>query len=323
MIYRLNNKNLHLLNPLDTSEVNIDLSMFKSIDDFQFVLNKNNDRIAFSVNNDGANGLYVMNFIEKNYRNIYQGQFYDFTWLNDSDLIINTGKEICKLNVDNGNLKKLYKFSRTEMAPLSLLANDEGTKIMALINDKPFVYDLINQEVVKIPFKITNYCWFNNEEILYSYQNGIKGFNVVTGKKFNFIPTFKTLNKIPGFSEDFDEYRFNDFEFNIVEPKFFGNLVFFKVEVLFWDSDEAISAVLSVDLDKTKVQLHYMCRKGFFNFYEPMLNGEVISILGIPKEKVSTKLIHSKSVLNYIRYYPSPNALIPSHTFSYQSYYES
>ncbi|MBD7971003.1 hypothetical protein [Paenibacillus gallinarum] len=325
MLYRLNEKNLNFLNPLDGSEVNIDLSMFQNLDNFHFILSKNNSQIAFSGIVDGVKNMYVMSLHDKkNWRNIYQGQLHDYTWLTDFEIIINTGKEICKLNVDNGALKMLYKFSRINMAPLSMLVNEDGTKIMAVtVHNKPFVYDLINQEVTKIPFRITNYCWINKEEILYSNLNGIKRFNVVTGKKFNFITTIKMLEKIPGFSEIFEGVHFNEMNIDITEPKLFGNQVFFKLSIS-RNVGETISAVLSVDINLSKIERNYLCQKGLFSFYEPMLDGKVISILGIPEERESTILIHNKAtVINYKGYYPSPNISIPTRSFPYQGYYES
>jgi hypothetical protein len=327
MLSRVENNILQLINPINDFKLSIDVSFFSELE--MYCMDKTNENIAISGLVDGENCLFVMNLGEKRLRKVFEGEFHDFNWLNTQELILNNGKELIKVNTNDENTEALCKVSRITTAPMRLAANPNHSRIMGVYRfDKPFVYTIGNQDgIKKLPFRIRHYCWINNEEILYSNHNGIKRFNVVKGEKSNFIINIQQIKKIPGLKEVFSNYSFKDCSIHIEEPKFIGNLVYFKLEVFFPGIDTpSLAAVLSVDLEKTKGDVVFLSASGLFRDYEPLFNGQLLSVLGIRSDtepELESKVLLNKEELKLDGYYPVIHSHMPSTLSLYQDYYES
>jgi hypothetical protein len=185
-------------------------------------------------------------------------------------------------------------------------------------HEKLFVYTVGEKEIQKIPFRIRDYCWINEEEILYSYQNGIKRYNCATGEKGNFLINFSQLKKIPGIKEFCEKYSIQDCtSLNLTEPQYINGKVYFNLFAFFVE-EESVSALLFVDLKKSIGEVLFIHQGGSVRFIV-LLDGELISILGDTDINCKTLVLGKEADLE--GYYPIQNPKFMSSLGTIQQYY--
>lgn len=324
MLARLEYPLLHLFNPISSQKTTLDVGQFDQIE--HYFLGPSNKRIAISGEVSGSSRLYVADLNHKQAALIYEGNFYDFNWLDEDQVILNSGTHLIKVNVHDGSAETLARISRVSMGPMRLSANPSSTRI-AGVNpyDKPFVYTGGEKEIQKVSFRIWDYCWFNEDEILYSYQNGLKLYNCSTGEKANFLINFSQLKKIPGLKEFCKEYSLQDCnDLYLKAPQLIRGKIYFQMEAFFSGSG-TVSALLSVEPDKSVGEVLFVSQDALFKDFEVSPDGEMFSILGIRNlegSETECKTILHGEELELNGYYPVRHIRSMSALSLYQDYYE-
>lgn len=324
MLARLEHPLLHLYDPILAHAITFDVGVFDEVE--QYFMGPLNQMIAISGTVSGGTRLYAADLFHKELRLVYVGPFYDFNWFNEEHVILYTGTHLLKVNVVNGEAELLTRISRVSMAPMKLSANPASTRIIGVNPyDKPFVYTVGEKEVQKIDFRIWDYCWLNEEEILYSYQNGLRRYHCATGEKTNFLINFSQLRKIPGFQEFCREYSIQDCDdLSLTAPQYLNGKIYFRAGAFFSEKG-SVSALLSVDLGKSKGDVLFVSENEPFAEFAVLADGEVLSILGIRQlanSETGCQTMIRGEVLERVGYYPVLHPGSMSTLSLYQRYYE-
>ena len=327
MLYKIIDQNISIKNTGNSVEKIIPLNGI--VDIMHSSYNLSNNFLALSGSKDKKNySLFIYDIGKSMCLIEFPGKYYDLYWLSDNILFYNDGKSIISLDVIKNERKKLFKFSTIEYSPVYISINKDKNKLCFLKAkddyNKISIFDITKEEVKIMKYSCYQYCWHDQNNVLFNFNNGIKMLNINLEKSSSFI------DKIYDFAVGYEcsEYatQINDilkllnsdslFISNIGNPKQNNNRIYFEI-FIHTKKDKRIG-VFSLNHEKKDLKIHFLDKIGLLRNYYLFNDPNLICV-----DIVANNLIKEKIEPGYKYYkdneYIDMNGYLPLYTLGHFS----
>jgi hypothetical protein len=323
MIYKVDKDRISIWDFVKNKETNVQFSEQTHI--FRVSINSSNDKIAVWGGPEDSK-LYIIDLLTS--KKIFEfNVFYDFQWYGSDSLLISDGDTIHQINLKDGKLRKLVKFSRIKIGPNGISFSQDLKKFAFIKWKKDYknlcVYDFNSSSMLEFKPPLYSYTWLDNEQLLYDYYgNGLKILSISNGKSITILKDINDLIKKTGIQNEYIKdllniVRTDDLIINRVEePAFVNGRLYFSFFCA--NKSEKRKGVASVKNDFSDIKFHFYGTVGLIGRYYIMNNPEIIGVYISPNNLIGEEFeaeiqyFQDNKKIEFKDYYPIFNSYMPT-----------